>query len=186
MKRLFLVAAFIGVTAYAQAPQTPLTVEDTQTLTATVDAVDQATRSVTLRGPKGNSETLQVSDEVKNFAQIKVGDKVVVRYYQGLAAELKKKGEGTSIGRAQQAVVGGTAPVGSKPAAAVGNVVTTTVVIQAVDRTANTLTFDGVNGSRTIAVKKPEAQKFIAGLKKGDEVDITYTEALAVSVEPTR
>ena len=186
MKRLFLAAAIVTFAAHAQPPQPPLNVENTEMMTATVEAVDPATRSVTLRGPQGNSRTIQVSPEVKNLAQVKAGDKVVVKYYEGLAAEIKAKGQGTSVGRAQQAVVGGTAKPGEMPAAAVGNVVTTTVVIQAVDKSANTVTFDGVNGPRTLAVKKPEAQKFIAGLKKGDEVDITYTEALAISVEKAR
>ena len=32
--------------------------------------------------------------------------------------------------------------------------------------------------TRTVDVKDPKAQKFIGTLKKGDEVELTYTEAL--------
>ena len=35
--------------------------------------------------------------------------------------------------------------------------------------------------TRTVDVKDPKAQKFIGTLKKGDEVELTYTEALAVT-----
>ena len=38
--------------------------------------------------------------------------------------------------------------------------------------------------SRTVDVKDPKAQQFIGGLKKGDHVELTYTEALAVTLEP--
>jgi len=66
----------------------------------------------------------------------------------------------------------------------VGRQVTTTVVIEAVDRSKNALTFTGPSGmTRTVDVKDPKAQQFISQLKKGDEVELTYTEALAVTVE---
>jgi hypothetical protein len=138
-----------------------------------------------VKAANGLSQTIDVSPEVKNLAQVKVGDNVVVRYYEGLAASLAKKGQG-NVGTIKQGVVGGTAEPGAKPAAAIGNVVTTTVVIESVDKAANKVTFKGPEGSQTVAVKRPEGQKFIAGLNKGDEVDITYTEALAVSVEPAK
>ncbi len=39
---------------------------------------------------------------------------------------------------------------------------------------------------RTIAVASPEGKKFIRTLKKGDMVDVSYTEALAISVVPAK
>ena len=46
---------------------------------ATVEAIDQSTRMVTLKGSKGNSVTFKASDEVKNLAQVKVGDDGEIR-----------------------------------------------------------------------------------------------------------
>lgn len=183
MKRLVIVAALVAVAAHATPPE-PLKVADTETLTATVQSIDQAKRLVTLRAANGNTETIEVSPDVQNLAQVKAGDKVMVRYYEGLAAQLKKKGEAHPAGDVAQADLAATAPAGQKPGALVGSTVNSTVVIQAVNKADNTVTFTGPNGTHTVAVKKPEAQKFIAGLKKGDEVDISYTQALAVSVEP--
>jgi hypothetical protein len=61
------------------------------------------------------------------------------------------------------------------------------VIIEAVDRGTHEVTFTGPAGmTRTVEVKDPKAQQFIGTLKKGDEVEITYTEALAVSVDPGR
>jgi Cu/Ag efflux protein CusF len=185
MKSLFLVAA-ASVAFAAHAAPDPINVEDTQKMTATVEAVDQAKRTVTLKAANGLSQTVDIGPDVRNFSQIKAGDKVVVQYYEGLAAQLKKKGEGTPVGQVDQTTLGARAPAGAKPGAAVGNVINTTVVIQSVDKATHKVTFDTPDGQRTVAVKKPEAQKFIAGLKKGDEVDITYTEALAISVEPAK
>ena len=55
-----------------------------------VVAIDKATRTVTLKGPKGDVRDIVASDEVKNFDQVKVGDFLVVRYAQALTLELKK------------------------------------------------------------------------------------------------
>jgi hypothetical protein len=65
------------------------------------------------------------------------------------------------------------------------NQVATTVVIESVDRATSSVTFTGPAGmTRTVHVKDPEAQEFIAKLDQGDEVELVYTEAIAVSVEP--
>ena len=55
------------------------------TLVATVEAIDQASRTVTLRGSKGNSVTLEVDPSVKNLTQISVGDTINVAYYESWA-----------------------------------------------------------------------------------------------------
>jgi plastocyanin len=184
MKYSLVLAAILATTAYATPPD-PLKVENAETLTATVAAIDQSKRLVTLKADNGNTQTIEVGPDVKNLAQVKAGDKVIVRYYEGLAAQLKKKGEAPPASQVESRSVAAAAPAGMKPAGLVGATVNSTVVIEAVDKTAQTVTFNNKDGTQhTVAVKKPEAQKFIAGLKKGDEVDITYTQALAISVEP--
>jgi hypothetical protein len=57
-------------------------------ISAVVDAIDYKNRYVALRGPKGNTLALPVSDEVKNFDNVKVGDKLSVAYTQALAIEM--------------------------------------------------------------------------------------------------
>ena len=80
-----------------------------------------------------------------------------------------------------------TAPAGSKPAASVGATITTTVQIESVDTSFETVTFKRPDGFvRTIAPASPEGKKFIKTLKKGDMVDVSYTEALAISVETAK
>ena len=81
----------------AVAQPAPVATEKTHTISATVEKIDAKQRLVELR--KGEeTQTIQVPPEVRNFDKIKVGDEVVVTYYEGLAAEFKKKGESKTIG----------------------------------------------------------------------------------------
>src|SRR6185503_4389717 len=77
--------------------------------TATVESVDKATRTVTLKLANGTTRSIVAGDEVKNFDQIKAGDKVTVQYAEALTLELKKDGK---------AVVGRTESSGMTRAAA--------------------------------------------------------------------
>jgi hypothetical protein len=169
----------------AVAQPAPVSTEKVHTLSATVAKVDAKKRLIELK--KGeDTQTIEVPAEVRNFDKIKVGDEVVVTYYEGLAAEFKKKGESKTIGVLDASTGTARMPEGSaKPGAAVGNRVQTTVTIESVDTKTHTVSFIGPSGLlRTVDVVDPKAQKFIAELKKGDEVELTYVEALAVTVEP--
>jgi hypothetical protein len=63
---------------------------DTVELTATVEAIDYAKRTVTLRGPEGKTKTLKVDPSVERFPQVKMGDEVVVRHTEALAISVGK------------------------------------------------------------------------------------------------
>lgn len=177
----------LAVLAYgtAAAQPAPVSVEKVQTISATVASIDPAKRLVELRKDDENT-TIQVPPEVRNFERIKVGDEVVATYYQGLAAEFKKKGESKTVGVIDATTGTARMPEGAnRPGAAVANQVTTTVVIESVDRATHSVTFVGPAGmTRTVDVVDPKAQQFIGSLQKGDEVQLTYVEALAVTLEP--
>jgi len=149
---------------------------------ATVTAIDAPTRMLTLKGSDGSSVTFAVGPEVKNFPQIRVGDKVVVSYYQGLAAEIEPKGKPLSK-VVDQIDMTTTAQPGTKPGAGAGTATHGTVVIEKVDTKANTVTFTRPDGtSRTLPVESQEGRDFIAKLKKGDQVEVLYVEAVAIEV----
>jgi hypothetical protein len=178
--------AALLLAACASKPPEPVSVENTQSISAKVESIDHAKRLVSLRAENGRTATVEVSPEVRNLDQVQAGDNVVVRYYQALAAQLKKKGESTTLNKIDLTDATARAEPGEKPGAAVGSTVTTTVVIDSVDQSFQTVTFKGPNGMlRTVGVETPKGKEFIQRLKKGDEVELTYTEALAVSVEPS-
>jgi hypothetical protein len=174
------------MTATAQSTD-PVQVGDMTTVSATVESIDIDKRLVELRsGDKVT--TVQVPPEMHNLSQVKAGDQVVVKYYEGLAAQFKKKGESKTVGVVDVQRDAQRAPKGSKtPGGMVASTVTTTVVIESVDQPSNTVTFTGPSGmTRTVDVTDPSARQFIGTLKKGDEVELTYTEAVAVTVEPKK
>jgi hypothetical protein len=149
---------------------------------ATVTAIDQATRMVTLKAENGKELTTKVSDEVRNLAQVKVGDVVVLTYKEALAVSL-----GTGDATADAAAMAARAKPGEAPAGLVGQMATISAKVEAIDLTANTVTFKGPEGNtRTVPVKDPKNVEFLKKLKVGDLVTITYAEALAVAVQPAK
>jgi hypothetical protein len=146
---------------------------------AVVTAIDKETRTVTLKRADGQSFDVLAGDEVKNFDQIKVNDEVVVQYVRALTMELKKGGgmrektESTDAVRAKQ---------GEKPGAAVGRQVTVLADVIDVNAKKKTITLKGPKGNVVeLDVQNPDQFKVV---KKGDQVEAVYTEALAVAVVP--
>jgi len=149
-------------------------------VSAQVVGVDKATRTVTLKGPKGNVVDIVAGDEVKNFDQIRLGDFVVARYMQALTLELKKTKAGIREGAGREVAV--RAQPGERPAGAVGRQVTVLADVIGVDPKRKTITLKGPKGNVvTLDVQNPDHFKVV---KKGDQVEAVYTEALALSVEP--
>ena len=52
------------------------------TVSATIEAIDKASRLITLKGPKGNVATVYADDTIKRFDELKVGDTVSATYYE--------------------------------------------------------------------------------------------------------
>jgi hypothetical protein len=182
---VLLMALVLPLAACMGTPPKPVEVADSVKISATVEAIDLPNRLVTLRVPEGDAVTVEVSPEVRNLEQVKVGDQLSVTYYAAIAAELKKPGEG--VEGVQEEVGAGRADPGERPAGAVGRQVKTTVVIESVDKKTNTVSFRGPYGMlRTITVQDPDAQAFVKKLKMGDQVEMTYTEAIAIAVEPAK
>ena len=147
---------------------------------ATVTAIDQATRMVTLKGADGKETTIHVDERARNLPQVKVGDVVKVAYTEALAWKLSKSTKTEPSADVEAAAA--AAKPGEKPGGAAARRVTITAKITAIDLDKGTVTLMGPQGNtRTIAARKPANLKKV---KVGDLVDITYTEAVALKVEP--
>ena len=153
--------------------------------TATVTAVDMERHLVTIQGPEGNSAVIQVTDQVKNLPQVKIGDRVDIQYYRSAIAELVKVDENTSLDTAVSGVKA-TRPEGDKPGGAIGLQVRRRAEVMFVDPFQKFITFlSPERGLRKISLEhSPDLQHYLTELKKGDIVEVTYTEALAISLEP--
>jgi Cu/Ag efflux protein CusF len=163
------------------AAQKPVTKTNVITATVTIQAIDQTTRLITLRDEKGSEETVYAGPEVKRFNELKVGDKVQLRYYESVVFQLRKPGETTKMA---SDAAGTTRATGSMPGATAARQVTTTVEVVSVDMKTPAITVKTMDG-RTI-VRKVEDAKNLEGLKPGDQIAITATQALLVEVMPAK
>ena len=156
-------------------------------VTATVTGVDIEKRQVTIEGPEGNSTVIHVTDQVKNLPQVKIGDSVEIIYYRSAVVDLVTKKDNVELGT-EVAAARASAPAGNKPAGAIGTEVKRTAEILFVDPIQKFIRFVSPDtGIRTVTLEhRPDLQHYLKELKKGDIVQVTYTEALAVSVEPAK
>jgi Cu/Ag efflux protein CusF len=193
MKKLaLLAAALLATSAIAQDKKAPApapaakapaakevaVIGEKAKITATVEAIDQKTREVTLKGPKGGVVTFVAGPEVKNLAQVKKGDELVVEYAHALAIDLKKS---TKTAASRTIIEGGKAAApGQKPGVVAGRQINVTAKIDAIDAKTNVVTLTGVEHTVDLQVKDPAVLK---NFKVGDFVDAVYAEAIAISVQ---
>jgi len=143
-----------------------------------IDAVDRTNQTVTLKGPRGGTVTLDVKDS-KKLETVAVGDPVVAAFIEALAVKVKKA-PGATPGVKMTEARASSQP-GETPAGAVGREVVVTAQITAIDRQAQTVTIKGPRGNtETIKVKDPTN---LTGVEAGDMAELTYTQALAVTLD---
>ena len=160
-----------------------MTVEDEVLIsaTATVQAVDLEKRELTLKDPLGEVTTLTVDKAVKRLNEIKVGDEVTAKYYISVAAELR---EPTAAEKENPLVVTegmAKAPKGTDPAAGGLRVIRVVATVEGLERPTRKLTLKGPRGNY-LSVRARDVNR-LEKLHLGDTIVVTFTEALAVSVE---
>jgi len=148
-------------------------------VSASITAIDKATRAITLKGPKGDEVKVVAGPDVKNFDQLKVGDVVNIKYLESLVLALKKGG-GLPVAKTEKGGVASAKP-GEKPAGAGSREVTVVGNVIKVDAATQMVTVKGPQRTVDLKVRDPEQFKLIA---VGDQIEATYTEALAVAVTP--
>jgi hypothetical protein len=153
-----------------------------QKLSATVKAVDAATRSITLEGKGGETQTIKVGPEVKRFDEIAVGDTIVVQLEQGLLLEYQPAGSETVAPQVE--VAGGRAGADQPPAGAVAAGVQATVTVTAIDLPNRMVVFQGPAGNLYQVKAGPKIQ--LEKLKVGDKLLATYAEAVAIKLEKAK
>jgi len=151
-------------------------------VTATVKALDMASREITLEDAQGRTESFRVGPEVRNLAQVRVGDKVVVNYVEGLMMQMQTAGEAPV--EPEAAVTAGRAAPGETPGAGMAAGVRATVTIVAIDTNNRIVVFEGPQGNLYQVKAGPDVH--LEKAKVGDRLVANYTEALAITVEPAK
>lgn len=151
---------------------------ETITIKAKVSAVDAAKRLVTLE-MNGKLRSIVCGPEVRNFDQIKVGDLLKITFIDALAVFVQK--DGGAAGAKDVSTVT-LAPKGAKPGVLATETVTLKAKVEAVNVKKGILTLIGPDGNKKV-IKVAKNVKGLKDLKKGDDIVVKHTEALAVVIE---
>jgi hypothetical protein len=183
MSALCATVVFTG-TAFAEQPvRKPVQVMDAAssaqavTVTATVAAIDMKNRVITLKGPEGNEFGVKAGNAVKNLARIQVGDSVDTTYIQAVALDFQT---GDGIRMASTTIAADPASVAGMPAAAALERTTVVSNVWAINEAQGNVTVLGPYGHLAEVHLKDPAQ--LTGVKVGDQMKITYTQAVATEV----
>ena len=147
-------------------------------VTATVESIDQATRTVTLKDSSGKLVAFVAGPDVRNLAQVSKGDVVTLDYAQALAVRLSKSASKTR----ERTVTEGMqrAEVGKMPGGVAVREVKVTASVEDIDTKKQIVTLRGPEHTVPVKVEDPA---MLQGVKKGDMVEAVYTEAVAIKVE---
>ncbi|MHC4648071.1 MAG: hypothetical protein ACYTBJ_21635 [Planctomycetota bacterium] len=189
---MFCAVGIIGAGCSSQEQET--WVEDTSaaprevwqyvTVRATVEAIDYQSREVTLRGPRGNAITFTADERVRRLDEIKAGDEVVADYYVSVATELREPTAEEKESPLTVVAGAAKAPSGIPPGVGGVSQIRAVVTIVGIDRPAETVMVKGPMG-RYAAVRVLYPDR-LEKLRLGDTVVVTYTEAVAISVEKAK
>jgi Cu/Ag efflux protein CusF len=171
---LFVVGALAAPSA--RTAQDPKPITESVTAKATIEAIDQTSKKITLKGEKGNFVEVDAS-ALPRFDQLKVGDVVTATYTESLAVHVRQPGEPAPSPGSDAVTRRSGAPGGT-----VAQQRTVTVTIQAIDSKTPSVTIKTADGRvLTFRVENP---KNLEKVKVGDTVDVTYTEALLLKADP--
>ncbi|MCO7627316.1 MULTISPECIES: hypothetical protein [Pseudomonas] len=151
-------------------------------VTTKVLAVDAAKHQVVLEGAEGQQVHVQLSDQAKNLANLRVGDQVKVEVERSVAAYLDTDVDKGLPGTVERSGELRNAPGTENPGGAAYRQIQVQLKITKIDLKNNQVTLENPQGkSKTLDVQKPEIQARLKDLKVGQSVVVTYTDVLKVT-----
>lgn len=181
-RTMVLCGAVIAAPLWSAVMAQPAMTERAVDALVTVESVDQNTRVVHLRGPDGRQVTVVAGPEIKRLAEISAGDRIRIHYQEAIAVQLAEPGGAAAP---TSAVAGIARAIGGSPTGVATQEVRLRVRVEAIDRDTNTVTVAGPNQERRVlTVRDPAMIDFLRRTEVGNEVDVVYREAVALSVEP--
>jgi len=166
----------MAMSAASASAQSKTIMGEQKTLTATVEAIEKKSREVTVKKDDGKYEVFYVPTSVKRFDTLKIGDKVNAKYYENMVVALKAPGS-KDVDKASAAVT----KADSGAAGTAAHQQTITATITAIDMNTPSVTFSGPRGwTYSTRVKDKD---LLSKVKVGDKVDITWTEAMVLSLD---
>jgi hypothetical protein len=151
---------------------------------ATVETTDPTTRQVLLSGPGGKLLTVTAGPEIRNFAQIQPGDRLVLTLRKVVAVRLAPPG--TNLPSPSGAAGDARAARGELPAGASFMAVEVQVHVVSVDRRTHVVTFTDPDGvSHTAELHNQAIIRFANKLRVGENVQIDYLQSVSITMHST-
>jgi NMD protein affecting ribosome stability and mRNA decay len=150
-------------------------------VSARVTHVDVATRVVDFEMGDGRFFSAVAGSEVRNLEQLKPGDVVNVAYIESLVLQLRKRG-GAAVTRTETQD-SRRAPLGATPGAVEQKQESIVADVVAVNASTGEVTLRGPERTVTLRIRDPRQ---LALIEAGDQVEATFTDAVAVAVDPAR
>jgi hypothetical protein len=154
-------------------------ISESETVTATVESVDQASQTVILRDEKGLRFAIEADPGAAS--RLKPNDRIKAVYKESLAFALEDptKPPGDDATKVEQ-----SAEQKGPDGVQFGRRITTTVKIIAVAPEGSSVEFRVPEGQvRTVAIDDAKNRAEVANLHAGDSVKVTFTEKLALAVD---
>jgi NMD protein affecting ribosome stability and mRNA decay len=161
----------------AQPPKPGVVAVEVTEWTATVKSVDYAKKTVVL-DRDGKTATVDAS-YAKRLDEIKPGDVVKVAHVEELAIYVRKAEQGPMATEARTVEL---APKTQGPGGIITETKQVVANVEAIDYTQRTITLQRPDGSVKTFKVSDAVEKFDQ-IKKGDQVVLEYTDAIAISVE---
>jgi hypothetical protein len=144
----------------------------------TVKSVNSSDRIVVLQEADGSLTSVECGPEVRNFDQIKVGDKVTATVAESLAIGLVKGGELPAGASTATAVV--RSPTGAKPGGKIVDTVAFTAKVMGVDVPNRHVILQKPDGENETVRVGPDIN--LADINPGDQVGVRATRSFAIKV----
>ena len=145
-----------------------------------VVSIDPEARIVVVEGELGRRIEIAAPEAAANFDKVSVGDAVVARYYQSIAVAIAPVTD-AEPGASEVAAVA-LAPPGATPGGVIAKRIQLRAVVNAVDPETRSVTLDVPSGGQRI-LKAGEGID-LEKVKPGEQVSVTFTQALAISIAP--
>jgi hypothetical protein len=168
-----------GETMVIERTDKKLVLKGTVVMTATIQAINVDERIVVLADDEGNVRVVEVIPEVENFDQLAIGDIVTSEFYESVALQIA---EPDAKPMETEGITVISAPKGAKPGVVKIEIISEIVEVVGVDREHNLLKYRAP-GKQVALIKVDPKVSTMDNLKPGKKILVTYTEAVAISVQ---
>jgi len=142
-----------------------------------VTSVNQTTRAMVVKGPRGNLHAFTVPTSVPNLSTVKQGDTLTVNYVEAIALFVRKPTDPPIAGSASSVSVNPT----GLPAVSNVQVQEVQANVTAINQATRMMTVKGPQGNSYQLQVDPSVTSF-SSIKVGDQIVLRYTQALAVGI----